>query len=186
MLRLSSSVAVLLSLLCLSIPEVSRAGEKETAANPRLVRAKDPKLDREFDYLICDLGKGVELKLVKVAAKGKTFTIGSPKEEKGHQKGEEQQDITFTDDYYLGVHEVTQKQFRAVMGYNLSYFSRNAKGKAGVDYGSWQPGGGKDRIPAGEDTEDYPVENGRRRLGRGLHNGRFLMALRRAAREQRR
>ncbi len=86
------------------------------------------------------------------------FTMGSPEGEDGHSKDEKQHLVKITKAFYLGVHEVTQKQFRAVMGYNPSYFSTNAKGRAGVTYGS-EPGGGKGQIPAGEDTEDYPVEN---------------------------
>lgn len=72
-----------------------------------------------------DLGKGVDLKLVKIAAKGKTFTIGTTKEEKekvlrdyfdGKSStvldNEEAASITLTDDYYIGQFEVTRAQFR--------------------------------------------------------------------------
>jgi len=45
-------------------------------SNPRILKATDPKLNREFEYLVFDLGKGVVLKLVKIEARGKTFTIG--------------------------------------------------------------------------------------------------------------
>ncbi|MCE9533118.1 MAG: SUMF1/EgtB/PvdO family nonheme iron enzyme [Planctomycetes bacterium] len=85
---------------------------KAELTNPRIVRARDAKLNKEFEYLIYDLGKGVELRLVKIAAKGKTFTIGSPQEEKGREDNEEQRDITFTDDYYIGQLEITRGQFR--------------------------------------------------------------------------
>ena len=46
--------------------------------------------------------------------------------------------------FYLGVYEVTQAQYEAVMGNNPSCFSAN--------------GGGKDRV-AGQSTDRYPVEN---------------------------
>jgi eukaryotic-like serine/threonine-protein kinase len=46
--------------------------------------------------------------------------------------------------FYLGATEVTQRQYREIMGSNPSYFSTK--------------GSGKDKIPAGEDTDEYPVE----------------------------
>jgi formylglycine-generating enzyme required for sulfatase activity len=59
--------------------------------------------------------------------------------------------------FYLGAYEVTQKQFKDVMGYNPSYFSRDGKGKPGVTYTDWMPAGGMDEVPA--DTRRFPVEN---------------------------
>jgi formylglycine-generating enzyme required for sulfatase activity len=44
------------------------------------------------------------------------------------------------------------------MGYNPSFFSTKANGKSGVGYGM-QPGAGAGKIPRGEDTESFPVEN---------------------------
>ncbi len=93
-----------------------------------------------------------------VSIPGGTCTMGSPKEEVGRYNIENEHPVEISS-FHLGIHEVTQKQFRAVMGYNPSYFSTNATGKNGIDYRTWKPGGGKDRIPPGEDTEDYPVEN---------------------------
>jgi sulfatase modifying factor 1 len=90
-----------------SIPD-----EPTAKTNPRQVRAQDPKLKKEFDYLIYDLGKGVELKLIRIAAKNKSFMIGSPKEEEGRFDDEDQHEVTFTNDYYIGVFEVTREQFR--------------------------------------------------------------------------
>jgi formylglycine-generating enzyme required for sulfatase activity len=112
MWRLWLWIAGLLA-LDLLLPLANRADDPGfRAPNPRFVRQRDAKLNQEFDYVVYNLGKGVELKLVKVPAKGKTFVIGSPKQEKGHQGGEEQRDITFTDDYYLSLYEVTVSQFR--------------------------------------------------------------------------
>lgn len=94
-------------------------------ANPRVVRARDSKLNKEFEYLVYDLGKGVELKLVKVPAKDKTFTIGSSQEEQdaavkrffdGKRPAwmdfENEHAVTLTDDFYIGQFEITRGQFR--------------------------------------------------------------------------
>jgi formylglycine-generating enzyme required for sulfatase activity len=53
--------------------------------------------------------------------------------------------------------EVTQRQFREVMGYDPSFFSASAQGKQGIRFTSL-PAGGKEQVK-GLDTEDFPVEN---------------------------
>jgi formylglycine-generating enzyme len=90
------------------------------------------------------LGGGVTLKMVRIPAKGKTFWMGSPKNEKEQEDDEVQHEVEFSHDYYLGVTEVTQAQYRAVMGSNPSWFSKEGKGKEEV---------------AGMDTDDFPVES---------------------------
>jgi len=110
--------AAVLALAFCALPALAGDG------NPRIVQARDEKLGREFEHLVFDLGKGVELKLVKVPAKGRTFTIGSSRQEqdalvKQHFAGkrpdsldyENPQVITLTDDFYLGEFEVTRGQF---------------------------------------------------------------------------
>jgi formylglycine-generating enzyme required for sulfatase activity len=91
-------------------------------------------------------GKSVEnsigMKLVRIP-RG-TFTMGSPASEDRHDKAEEQHEVEITKDFWLGVHEATQQQFRAVMGKNPSWFSAD--------------GSGKDQVK-GLDTGDFPVEN---------------------------
>jgi formylglycine-generating enzyme required for sulfatase activity len=97
--------------------------------SPRIVNARDLKLNREFEYLVYDLGKDIELKLVKVKAKGKTFSIGTSKQEQ-HAVAQEYFDgkrppridfedahvVTMTADYYMGRCEVTRGQFRRFVG----------------------------------------------------------------------
>jgi formylglycine-generating enzyme required for sulfatase activity len=51
--------------------------------------------------------------------------------------------VTISKPFYLGVHEVTQAEYQAVMGTNPSYFSAG--------------GGGKDNV-AGQSTDRHPVE----------------------------
>ena len=103
----------------------------------------------------------IGMKLVLIPA-GK-FKMGSPMDEKERDpvdKGsEEQHEVEITKAFYLGVCEVTQGQFKKVMGYNPSFFSKDGKGKEGVDYGSWPPGGGKDKVKDLQSTDDLPVEN---------------------------
>src|ERR1700722_18854224 len=104
-----------------------------------------------------EITNSIGMKLVLVPA-GK-FTMGSPKDEKERSHDENQHDVEITKAFYVGVYEVTQKEFREVMGYNPSYFSKDGKGREGLTYvGNSAPGGGKDRVK-GLNTDDFPVEN---------------------------
>jgi formylglycine-generating enzyme required for sulfatase activity len=67
-----------------------------------------------------------------------TFLMGSPQQEKRRSKDEEQHEVEIARPFYLGVFEVTQKQWRAVMGNNPSSFN-------------------PDRV--GSNTDDFPVES---------------------------
>jgi formylglycine-generating enzyme required for sulfatase activity len=51
-----------------------------------------------------------------------TFTMGSPVGELGRQRDETQHQVTLTQSFYIGVFEVTQKQWELVMGTWPSYF----------------------------------------------------------------
>jgi len=51
-----------------------------------------------------------------------SFMMGSPKEEKERQANEAQHKVTLTKGFYIGTHLVTQEQWQAVMGNNLSKF----------------------------------------------------------------
>jgi len=107
---------------------------------------KDKDIERVLpakDTVELDLGNGVKLKMVRIPAKGKTFWMGSPKEEKDRSDDEEQHEVELSRDYYLGVTEVTQAQYRAIMGTNPSYFRKDGKGA--------------DKV-AGLNTDDFPVE----------------------------
>jgi formylglycine-generating enzyme required for sulfatase activity len=95
------------------------------------------------------------MKLVLIPA-GK-FTMGSPKGEKGRSVEEKEHEVTLTRAFYLGACEVTQAQFRKIMDYNPSFFSKDGRGKEGLKYEDG-PAGGKDEVK-GMDTVDFPVEN---------------------------
>lgn len=65
-----------------------------------------------------DLGNGVLMRFAPIPAG--TFLMGSPGTEYGHNSyGDETlHEVTLTRPYYLGVYEVTQAQYEAVMGEN--------------------------------------------------------------------
>jgi len=67
-----------------------------------------------------DLGEGVTMKLVRIRP-GK-FMMGSPDFEQGHEDHEgPQHEVTISKAFYMGVTEVTQDQYEAVMGKNPSH-----------------------------------------------------------------
>ncbi len=68
--------------------------------------------------------KGDKIVLRKISAG--TFTMGSPTDERYREDDEDLHDVTLTQDYYMGVFEVTQAQWENVIGSNPSYFSGNA------------------------------------------------------------
>jgi formylglycine-generating enzyme required for sulfatase activity len=72
-------------------------------------------------YVVLDLGNGVKMKLVRIPA-GR-FLMGSPKTETGCKEHEGPQHwVRISKPFYLGVTEVTQKQYAAVMRTNPSHF----------------------------------------------------------------
>ena len=51
-----------------------------------------------------------------------TFLMGSPPEEPERDENEKQHSVTLSQGFYLGIHAVTQAQWKTVMGNNPSYF----------------------------------------------------------------
>ncbi|MDR1817388.1 MAG: SUMF1/EgtB/PvdO family nonheme iron enzyme, partial [Puniceicoccales bacterium] len=67
-----------------------------------------------------------------------TFLMGSPEGELGRDSDETQHEVTHTQDYYIGVFPVTQKQYELVVGSNPSAFSAGDNyGKRPVECVSW-------------------------------------------------
>ena len=62
-------------------------------------------------------------KLVMRRIPAGTFTMGSPSEELGRSGDETQHSVTLTEDFYIGVFELTQRQWELVMGNKPSYFN---------------------------------------------------------------
>jgi len=83
--------------------------------------------------LTLDLGRGITMKLVLI--RPGNFLMGSPDSDKGRAPEEgPQHEVTISKPFYLGVTEVTQAQYEAVMGTNPSKF----KGPANpVDSLTW-------------------------------------------------
>jgi formylglycine-generating enzyme required for sulfatase activity len=156
------------------VPRLIGKGAKQTPEERKTLKGKAPVLIASLgggagtpgrEKVVEDWGRQVEnsvgMKLTRIKA-GK-FTMGSPADEKGREPfvmgSEEQHEVEITKDYWLGVTEVTQKQFKAVMGYNPSFFSADGEGKTGLKYLNYsKPAGGKDKV-SGKDTADFPVEN---------------------------
>ena len=91
--------------------------------------------------------KTTHLVMRKVHAKGKTFKMGSPEGEVGREDSEAPNllanreayhDVTFTNDFWIGVFEVTQKQYALIMNSWPSIFSlaecRDSRPVDNVDY----------------------------------------------------
>lgn len=72
------------------------------------------------------------------------FLMGSPESEKGRDADEGPvHEVEITQPFYMGIHQVTQEQYKRVMGKNPSYFSASGRGR--------------DRIKD-LDTRIFPVE----------------------------
>ena len=89
----------------------------------------------------CSVSKstGLEMAVIDVGE----FLMGSPAKEAGHRDDELQHQVRISQPFLLGKHEVTQDQFRQVMGVAPSYFAREGEGKESVP---------------DLDTSDFPVE----------------------------
>jgi formylglycine-generating enzyme required for sulfatase activity len=147
-------------------------------ANPHIVKARDPELNKEFEYLVYDLGQGIKLKLVKVPAKGQTFSIGSSTAEQAKvvQKYfnskrptaldfEFDKTLTLTDDFYIGQCEVTRGQFRRFVE-DTNYTTDTEATDGGYGWNEeLKKFEGRDRkyswknYGVSSETDDHPVTN---------------------------
>ena len=66
-----------------------------------------------------------------------TFTMGSPRDEKDRESDETQHKVTLTRGFWLAETEVTQDQWRTLMGNNPSGFSEEGKGEHPVEQVNW-------------------------------------------------
>jgi formylglycine-generating enzyme required for sulfatase activity len=89
-----------------------------------------------------ELGGGIKMQMARIEP-GR-FLMGSPSSEAGRRDDEEQHEVEITKPYGLGMHLVTQSQYRQIMGTKPSHFSHQGDGREQV---------------SGLNTADYPVEN---------------------------
>lgn len=81
--------------------------------------AKTVKQFIDEQYLTNSLG--MKFRLIPAG----TFIMGSPETEEDREDNEDQHEVTISRAFWMGVHEVTQKQYEKVMGANPSWFQGN-------------------------------------------------------------
>lgn len=96
-----------------------------------------------------------------------TFTMGSPSNEIGRLGGEVQREVTISRPFYVGVFELTQRQWELVMGRRPSQRAGEAHPVENVSYDDIRGGAAGDRWPAA-DTVDPGSFMGRLRERTGV------------------
>ena len=127
----------------------------------------------EPDYLVVDLNTGAvtpsstgpdlsddtcrttELWLRRIP-KG-TFIMGSPDTEVGRASYETRHQVTLTEDFYIGVFEITQKQYLLIQGSNPSYYKGDTRPVECVSYNAIR--GTKSTGGAGWPAYGHAVDN---------------------------
>ncbi|MDB9375357.1 bifunctional serine/threonine-protein kinase/formylglycine-generating enzyme family protein [Nodularia sphaerocarpa] len=74
-------------------------------------------------YFEEDLGNGISVEMVQIP--GGNFLMGSPENEAGRSSDESPQHQVSVPSFFIGKYELTQEQYQAVMGENLSKFKGN-------------------------------------------------------------
>jgi formylglycine-generating enzyme required for sulfatase activity len=97
---------------------VEKAGEEKAAAEKAAILAGDP-ITNTFGMTFNNIPAG-------------TFTMGSPETEEGRSDNETQHKVTITKTFYMQTTEVTQGQWKAVMGTEPWKFRHDVK--EGPDY----------------------------------------------------
>ncbi len=170
--------------------DVLSSGTVYKAGNKKIVNPQFPSYCPFVDglYVVVDLANGSITNLASVPSdlrsnsayksskilmrripKG-TFTMGSPTGELGKYDNETQHQVTLTKDYYIGVFEVTQAQYQAVLDSNPSYFRGNSRPVEQLSWndargGTWPSGSpgattfiGKLQVLTGGYAFDLPTE----------------------------
>lgn len=135
---------------------------------------KEQTVDFTSDYLVVDLNTGAvtssptgpdlsddtcrttELWLRRIP-KG-TFIMGSPASEVGRDSDETQHQVTLTEDFYIGVFEITQKQYSLIQGSNPSYYKGDTRPVENVSYDTIRGTGGT--AGAGWPAYGHAVDSG--------------------------
>jgi formylglycine-generating enzyme required for sulfatase activity len=108
------------------------------------------------------------------------FLMGSPPNEVGRDEDETQHKVRITRPFFLGVYQVTQKQYAVVMGENPSYFRgedfpEESRGELPVDSVSWDDAVAFCRKLSEREGRTYrlPTEAEREYVCRAGSTGRF-------------
>ena len=102
-----------------------------------------------------DTCRKTELWLRKIPAG--TFIMGSPEDELGHENDEKQHEVTLTRNYYIGVFECTQKQWKQIMNTNPSAYKGDTRPVERVTYNMIRGNGAQ--AGAGWPTYDHVVDS---------------------------
>ena len=114
-------------------PGVFKAELKIPKGFNRIVKVRVKKEGLNYEYEVLNdsvvlenpmLSKNIELELVYVEAG--TFMMGNTSGDKGYVD-EIRHEVTLTDDFFIGKYEVTQEQYKAVMGTNPSRFKEGGR-----------------------------------------------------------
>ncbi|BAZ12918.1 hypothetical protein NIES4071_47520 [Calothrix sp. NIES-4071] len=85
-------------------------------------------------FFVENLGNGVLLEMVEIP--GGTFTMGSPQDKAGRNNSESPQRQVTVPCFFMGRYEVTQRQYKTIMGNNPSRFKENGANRP-VETVSW-------------------------------------------------
>ena len=83
-----------------------------------------------------------------------TFMMGSPPDELGRNEKEDLHRVTLTQPFYIGVFQVTQKQYELVMGMNPSAHNGETRPVEQVSYNMLRGGSGGAQWPARSGVDD--------------------------------
>jgi formylglycine-generating enzyme required for sulfatase activity len=95
-----------------------------------------------------EVGNSLEMSFVLVPPG--QFQMGSPPNEKASKQDEDLRQVSITTSFFIGKTEVTQSNFRKVMGYNPSRFQGNYVAERDPD---------TNRVTKEIDTSDWPVDS---------------------------
>ena len=99
---------------------VKAAEGKQLPLEPVKVAVKAPNQEKAVASPKGEFTNSIGIEFASIPA-GK-FLMGSPETEKGRDPSETQHEVTLTQGFRMGVHEVTQAQYELVMGQNPSHF----------------------------------------------------------------
>lgn len=103
---------------------LERERELETKREyERRIEEKKALEKEKFERVALDCGEGVILEFVKIPAG--MFMMGSPATEEARRDKEYQRQVTIGKPFYMGIYEVTQAQYQAVMGKNPSHYKKD-------------------------------------------------------------